>query len=340
MTTSLYPALHARWLIDSDKDDTISILSSVGALQRHDIPLPPDVGHGWVERLLLADGMSLLHGVHCFRPEASGQLVPLGEFKIEFPVATFGTQTIQGGIACHREFHPPAELIFKPGYDFFRHANGFHTIPSLDSSSDSEMTSLIIADGVLAELLGEDVARQLIERLGLGALPTVKVIPIPLLVSAPLRSSVSPTLLGQLKILFAQAKVLEYLCGLAGHVCIQPTKEPRMDRKRDAMRELHDHLIQMEGKLPTLDELAVRCGISARWLNDAFTQEYGQTIFSFITGHRLAEAHAALLEGNLPIKTISARMGYSHVNHFTIAFKKKFGYPPGSLRQGRLVEDI
>ncbi len=79
--------------------------------------------------------------------------------------------------------------------------------------------------------------------------------------------------------------------------------------------------------------MAVRCGMSARWLNEAFTREYGQTIFSFITGHRLNEAHAAMQEGNLPIKMISARLGYSHVNHFTIAFKKKFGYPPGSLRQ-------
>lgn len=76
--------------------------------------------------------------------------------------------------------------------------------------------------------------------------------------------------------------------------------------------------------------------MSARWLYEAFTREYGQTIFSFITDHRLNEAHVAMREGALPIKAISARLGYSHVNHFTVAFKKKFGYPPGSLRRGQI----
>ncbi len=72
----------------------------------------------------------------------------------------------------------------------------------------------------------------------------------------------------------------------------------------------------------------MRYGMSARWLNDSFAWEYGQTIFAFITDHCLNESHAAILEGNLEIKMSSARLSYSHVNHFTIAFKKKFGYPP------------
>jgi len=33
------------------------------------------------------------------------------------------------------------------------------------------------------------------------------------------------------------------------------------------------------------------------------------------------------------MKVLAARLGYSHVNHFIAAFKKKFGYPPGSLRK-------
>ena len=47
------------------------------------------------------------------------------------------------------------------------------------------------------------------------------------------------------------------------------------------------------------------------------------------------EAHAALVEGDLPIKVLSRRHGYSHVNHFMRAFTRKIGYPPGNLRRGR-----
>jgi AraC-like DNA-binding protein len=160
---------------------------------------------------------------------------------------------------------------------------------------------------------------------------------IPMHVSAPLCASVSPTLKGQLKILFAQSKVLEYLCALSvymGDALAASVNQPRLpSRKRDTVRPLHDYLAQMEGKLPSLLELAERFGMSARWLNNEFTQEYGKTIYAFVSDVGLTEAQAALMESDLSIKALSVRLGYSHVNHFTNAFKRKFGYPPGSLRR-------
>jgi len=340
MAPPLYPDLHVHWLINPATDEPISAIPAAYESHRQNYPFPPEIGHGWFERVMLAEDVLVFQGVHRFRPEVSGQLIPLGEFKFEFPETTLTIQTVQGGTICHREFCPAAELIYKPGYDFFRHADRLHMIPQIDTSSDSEMTSLSVGDSALTGLVGEDMAQQLIDGLGLNLPPVVKVMPILLHVSAPLRASLSPTLTGPLKKLFAQSKVLEYLCALSVHVCAQTVAVSLTDRKREAVRELHNDLIKLEGKLPSLDDLAVRCGMSARWLNEAFTREYGQTIFSFITDHRLNEAHVAMREGNLPIKMISARLGYSHVNHFTIAFKKKFGYPPGSLRRGRKIEDV
>lgn len=340
MTNITYPDLNIRWLIDPASAEPASVVPAVYESHRLDFPLPPEIGYGWLERMPLAQGVMVMQGVHRFRPEVSGQLIPLGEFKYEFPEMTLAMQTVQGGTVCHREFYPPAELIYKPGYDFFRHADRFHTIPLIDTSSNSEMTSLNVGGSALAGLIGEDLKQLLIDGLGLSPQPVVKVMPVPLHVSAPLRACLSPTLTGPLRRLFAQAKVLEYLCALSVHVSTPSSVKLQTDHKRNVVRELHDYLMQLEGKLPTLDELTLRYGISARWLNDAFVLEYGETIYSFITCHRLNESHAALLEGNLAIKIISARLGYSHVNHFTIAFKKKFGYPPGSLRRGRQIEDL
>lgn len=102
---------------------------------------------------------------------------------------------------------------------------------------------------------------------------------------------------------------------------------------REKAVALRDFLMQVEGKLPRLNELASRFGLSARALNEAFIQEYGQSIGAFINDYRLTQAHAALMQSDTPMKQLAARLGYSHVNHFITAFKRKFGYPPGSLRK-------
>lgn len=214
-------------------------------------------------------------------------------------------------------------------------------IPLIDSSSNSEMTSLIVTASALAGLMGANMAQMLISQLGLNAPPAIRILPIPVQVSMPLRACISPTLQGQMKILFAQSKVLEYLCGLAGYLGAQlSVPDPGSpSRKRERMRELHATLMQLEGKLPSIDELGARFGMSARWLNSEFVLEYGLPIYAFITDLRLNEAHAALLKSDVPIKSLALRLGYSHVAHFTNTFKKKFGYPPGSLRRGRPTQE-
>ena len=331
---------HAHWLTASATDDSDSIiLQECEQSNRQEYPFPPEIGQGWYEKIQLADKISVCRGEYRFRPEATGQLVQQAEFKIELPETCLITQTVHGGTLYHREFYPAANLIYKPGHDFFRHADRLHVIPFIDTSSDSDMTCLTLADSALTEMVGADMAEQLLDKLGLNPSPVVKVLPIPLHVTASLRACLSPALTGSLRKLFAQAKVLEYLCALTTHICVRSIVKPQVNRKRDAIQDLRNHLMQLEGKLPTLDQLAVNYGICAKWMNEAFEQEYGESIYNFITDHRLNESHAALLEGDVPIKIISIRLGYSHVSNFTVAFKKKFGYPPGSLRRDSRAED-
>jgi AraC-like DNA-binding protein len=52
-----------------------------------------------------------------------------------------------------------------------------------------------------------------------------------------------------------------------------------------------------------------------------------------VSEQRLDQAYDALMTTDVPIKLIAVNLGYSHVNHFSNAFRKKFGYPPGSLRR-------
>lgn len=329
------PALHARWLTAPAASEDLPRFPATQALQRVDFPMPPDIGHAWVERLPLAEGISLFRGSHRFRPEARGQQITLGEFSYPFPEDTLCVQIMEGGTAHHRELYPPAELTFQPGHDFFRFADRFHTISSIDSATDSEMTALMVSATALTELMDKDVARQLLDWLGFNSPPAVQVLPMPLAVSAPLRAALPMQLQGTLQRLFAQSKVLEYLCTLCTHTAARQPVMPPIPRLEDRLRELHEELTQLEGRLPSLEELAIRFGMSARRLNTAFAERYGLPIHAFIADWRLNEAYVAIRDSDVALKVLADRLGYSHVNHFNRAFKRKFGYPPGSLRRGR-----
>lgn len=330
------PALDVCWLTaPATAGAPLPTISASHDLQRVDYPLPPDIGQAWVDRLALAEGISLFHATHRFRPEVSGQLIPLGEFRHDFPESTLAVQTVQGGVICHQESYPEAELIYQPGHDFFRRADALRMIPLIDASTDSVMTALILTETVLAQLIGVDLAETLFLRLGLETPPVVKVRPIPVRVSAPLRAALSPQLQGTLQRLFAQSRVLEYLCALCTYMTADIPQAPRLADRRDRLQELYDELTHLEGQLPTLDALAVRFGMSARRLNDAFAARYGLPIYAFMADWRLNEAHVAIRDSEVALKVLSDRLGYSHVNHFNRAFKRKFGYPPGSLRRGR-----
>lgn len=146
----------------------------------------------------------------------------------------------------------------------------------------------------------------------------------------PLKEAMSEQYIGHARRLFAQARALEYLGGLVNHLYAEKKSSSRHKWK---IQELRDYLLSLEGRLPTLSQLAKDFGLSAKQMNNEFNLEFGQSIFAFVTAHRLEQARAILKDSNVPMKVISVSLGYSHVNHFITAFRKKFGYPPGALRK-------
>jgi len=226
----------------------------------------------------------------------------------------------------------------------FRLARSLHVTPILDTARPSEMTVLIAGRSSLHNLLGEEIAEELLEGLGLAEIPTVRLRHVSARISALLKHAVCPSRSGKLRELHAQAKVLEYLCALCDDAITQAaagsrrreaagTVGRRQQRLREISQQMREDLLRAQGKLPTLEELSVQYGASAKLLNETFTREFGSGIMSFITNHRLNQAHEALQSGNVPIKALASLLGYSHVNHFTTAFSRKFGCPPGRLRR-------
>ena len=326
-----FTRLHFRWLLDA-AEESYGFSPADGDLEHQSLHFPPELGQGHFDHANLALGMSLYRSTHRLLPAASGHLIPIAEIEVDYGGPAFVAQSLRGGRICQQERLPEANLIFEEGRDFFLHVQKRQVLPLVDGSSDSTMVALQAQIATLERLLGEPEAAALLGALDLSTLPSMAVRAMPRQISAPLHQAMARFLSGAAQKLYAQAKVLEYLSGLSEHLSLEGPGETSASMLRERVAACRNHLLGLEGKLPSLVALAQTFNLPAKRLNAAFSETYGQTIFVFITTHRLDQARQALLETDVPMKALSHKLGYSHVNNFITAFQKRFGQSPGSLR--------
>lgn len=294
---------------------------------------------GWMEMLTASSGCTLVRRTYRFPPKVHGQRIVLGEFGWTPPERVFMFHTVRGGIVGQCQDDAAGELIYRPEQGCFRRIDRRVEVTLwLEKAVNANMAALILSEARLIEWLGPSLAERLIQRLDIDA-SRVRVWPVPLAVTAPLHAALFNQTNGCLLRLFAQARILDYLVALNAHLGLTENRAHPRQRARDAARDLNAYLGELEGKLPSLDALGAQFGLSARRLNTAFVNEYGLPIHRFIAEQRLREAHQAILDSDISLKQLAARLGYTHVNHFNAAFKRLFGYPPGSLRRGRRIDD-
>lgn len=83
----------------------------------------------------------------------------------------------------------------------------------------------------------------------------------------------------------------------------------------------------------TLHMLSRAVAINEFKLKVGFKQLFGLTIFDCLHEARMEKARELLLITNEPIKHICILTGYPRMTNFITAFRKRFGYTPGSLRR-------
>jgi AraC-like DNA-binding protein len=297
-------------------------------------PMPPESGKGGYEAIDLTIGMTFVRTTLEFSPSVLGKQLPMLEVDAEFNEPTFQAMAFRGLRGGINEVFPPARLAASPGIDLFRYTQHYRSAFFADATFSGEARHFSISRTVLGQLIGTEESETLLEALEINHLPSIVTRPIPLHISQLLFHALNTSLSGTTQKLFCQAKILEYLAALMHHVCASAEVAPDHSQKsRRRAQVIHAQLMATEGKLPTLDELAEQYGRSAKLLNEEFAQEFGKSVYGFITDHRLTQAHAALEHSDVTIKQLAAKIGYTHVNNFTIAFKRKFGYPPGMLRR-------
>jgi AraC family transcriptional regulator len=96
--------------------------------------------------------------------------------------------------------------------------------------------------------------------------------------------------------------------------------------------KLIEHRIRDGASPPSVAELAGLCGLSRRQLTRAFHHETGRTISAFINELTFERARRLVVETDLPIAAIGAKVGFATASAFGNAFRRATGQSPREFR--------
>ena len=91
---------------------------------------------------------------------------------------------------------------------------------------------------------------------------------------------------------------------------------------------------QMEGGLKlTVAEMAMTVGLSESWFNKVFKNTTGQTPLQWQLGRRVELAQKIMLESDMTVTDVAAKLGFTDQAHLTKTFRQVVGDTPASWRR-------
>lgn len=116
----------------------------------------------------------------------------------------------------------------------------------------------------------------------------------------------------------------------------RPPGVPKPDGLVDwRLRRLADYIeAELAGDV-SLDAMAGQVGLSPLYLARTFKRAFGRPPHTYVTERRIERAKRLLLSTDLPIAEVALATGFADQSHFTEAFRKLVGTPPGRYRVSR-----
>ena len=136
---------------------------------------------------------------------------------------------------------------------------------------------------------------------------------------------------GSLRPLFLESRALSWLAmALAAPSAAEGRRPPSCEVAR--MHDARELLLSRLESPPSLAEVAMAVGTNDFALKRNFKAVFGQPVYGYLLGVRLAEARRLLEETNDSVKEIAIAVGYAHAHHFSTAFRRAYGTAPGQYR--------
>ncbi|MBW4595584.1 MAG: AraC family transcriptional regulator [Brasilonema angustatum HA4187-MV1] len=144
---------------------------------------------------------------------------------------------------------------------------------------------------------------------------------------------------GIMKRIYLQTKALEMITlQLTPILADQGSLQSSSRLKTSSITRIHYAREILQSRLenpPSLPELGQMVGASDRTLQRGFRQLFGMTVFGYLTDKRMERAEQIFRQGDVTVAEVANQVGYSHLGHFAIAFKRKFGITPSECLAGQ-----
>lgn len=142
---------------------------------------------------------------------------------------------------------------------------------------------------------------------------------------------------GIYKKMFLESKIIELL--LLQLEQFDDQIESPLTVKPDDIEKLYmirDFILENLTESYSLTDLARLAGTNEFTLKKSFKELFGTTVFGFWNDAKMDLAQKLLKDSDKTIKEVAALVGYKYPQHFTAAFKRKFGIVPSHLRNKKV----
>lgn len=101
--------------------------------------------------------------------------------------------------------------------------------------------------------------------------------------------------------------------------------------------KLHKARVFLEAHVATpvsLKQVSQFSGLNEFKLKKGFKMLFGKSVLQYLTGLRMETARELLLSNSeTTVNEVAEKVGYQYAHHFIRAFRKEFGYTPGSVKK-------
>lgn len=139
---------------------------------------------------------------------------------------------------------------------------------------------------------------------------------------------------GNLKKAYLEAKINELLIIMLAKTNQENYQNENIELPKNEYQsiiKLEKFIVKNLNKTLTISQLALMAGMNTSKLKQKFKIVFGTTIFKYITKLRMETAKKLILENDFTIYEAAQEVGYKHPQHFTVAFKKLYGFLPSKL---------
>lgn len=316
------------WIFDSEAST-----SAIGfKTKRLEIPYPSQLAKGYSEHHEILEGITLIQDKHEFISEDRPSIISMGNLKAEFSSSQLVIQITHSGCIDIKGDLYKTDSKLSPDSDFFSKVKNFEIEQSVITEENIFASLILVSEEKLYNLLGSDSADALFNNLNLLEISDTRKLYIPQRISNKIKYCIPDKLEGNMRSLYAQSMLCKYFTDLNIYIGSEKEFLTAIKLIDFDVDHLHSELLKVNTDIPTLSTLSKKYNVSPLIINQSFAQKYNQSIYSFLSNQGLEQARHALISTDISMKTLAHKIGFSHVNYFITAFKKRFGVTPGSIR--------